>query len=411
MKSRQFYIIVTLLFLIAILSYCKKDMPPNWRVGVASADITPDYPVWLAGYDRPTKSEGVHDSVWAKAIVLDNGSTSVLIISTDLIGLFKNDVDDIQGQIVPLGIPFDNIVITCTHNHNGPDVMGLWNADKSKSGVDFTYLSFVKQKIVSVASRAISNKQKAYLFLSKTTVKGISYNGRDKDITDNSVLVLTAKNQKDENIATLVNFACHPEVLASKNNLITSDYAFYMYKKIENKLGGTALLVNGALGGMLTPLITEHSYDEAERCGTTLADAVLSSLESTHAVKGNSLQLIRKTVQLESFNPIFETLYKNKIVHREFIENVVITETSVIQIGQLQVAVIPGEAFPKIGLNIKANMISEFKMIFGIANDELGYLIPGEDWDKSAYEETMSVGPNAGDTVQAEIISLLKKLE
>jgi hypothetical protein len=408
-RTYKFHSIVFSLLLMT--TFCQNNASPNWNVGAAKIDITPNFPVWLAGYDRPTKSEGIHDSVWARAIVLENNKTSLLILSTDLIGLFKNDVDDIRNDIVPLGIPFDNIVITCTHNHNGPDVLGLWNADKSKTGVDSDYLNSVKQKLVQVASQAIRNKQKAQLFLSQTTVEGISYNGRDKNITDNSVVVLSAIDQKGDNIATLVNFACHPEVLAQKNNLITSDYCFYLYEKLEKKMGGTALLINGALGGMLTPLITEHSYKEAERCGSTLADAVFSSLQNKKNIKGNAFQTIRKSIKLESQNPNFEALYKNKIVHREFKDNIVNTEVSVIQIGQLEIGLIPGEALPKIGLNIKAEMKADFKMIFGLANDELGYFIPSENWDPNTYEESMSVGPNAGDTIQKEIISLLKKIE
>jgi hypothetical protein len=208
-------------------------------------------------------------------------------------------------------------------------------------------------------------------------------------------------------IGTLVNFACHPEVLTGGNNLITSDYAHYMYRELESASGGVAMLVNGALGGMLTPLVSEHSFAEAERCGTVLADAVLSALEHPTRMVSADLRCRIKEVRLTLENPGFERLYRAGIVRREFQGNSVLTEVGIVRLGELTAVSIPGEALPKIGLRLKERMSTPFKMVFGLANDELGYLIPGEDWRADAYEESMSVAGDAGDRIEAAIAELI----
>lgn len=399
------------IFVFSVLMSEAEAVQTAWQVGAAKINITPQTPVWLAGYDRPVPSTEAHDPVWARALSISNGETTIIILSADLIGLFKDDADEIRRNISSNKIPIENIIVTCTHNHNGPDVLGLWNADKAKSGVDSGYLKFVKESLISAARQAISSAVPARLYVARTSVEGISYNGRDREITDNSVVALFAENSDGKNIATLVNFACHPEVLAEENNKITSDYCHYLYQDLEKELGGTAMLVNGALGGMLTPLIKEHSFAEAERCGSTLARAVLQAEKQKVELSSGALKALQKKVVLEAKNPAFSLLYQGGIIHREFAGDQVETTVGAIKIGQLTIATIPGEALPKIGLEIKQKMRGKYKMIFGLANDELGYLIPGEDWRPDAYEESMSVGPEAGDDVAAAIFTLLKEVE
>ena len=412
LRSKIFVIgIITVLTFSCTKSTDSRLEPSAWQAGAAKVAITPDRPVWQAGYNRDTKSTGVHDDVWARALALSNGETTVLIVATDLIGLFKNDVDEIRRQIVPLGVPFDHILITATHNHSGPDVLGLWNANPTQTGVDADYLTEVKQKMVRVAQEALARLQPARLFFSKTEVQGISYNARDRDIIDYSAVILHVKSTGDSTIATLVNFACHPEVLNAKNTLITSDYAHYLYQKLEAELGGTAMLVNGALGGMVTPLVSEHSFAEAQRCGETLASAVIESLQNAQPVTDARLTSRRRLLKLKADNANFLKLYEMQVIRRPFVDGMVETEVGALQIGPALAGTVPGEALPKIGLAIKAAMASQFKMVFGLTNDELGYLIPSEDWRPDAYEESMSLGQAAGDAVQQAVIALLEEIQ
>jgi len=197
--------------------------------------------------------------------------------------------------------------------------------------------------------------------------------------------------------------------LTEENTLITSDYPHYLYQTIESKSGGMAMLISGALGGMLTPLVSANTFEESERCGTTLANAVLAAIAEEKPLNDNTLLSRRQKILLQVANPKFVWLAQQKIIHRDFAGEQVETEVGILQIGPIRAATIPGEALPKVGFAIKPELQTDYPMIFGLANDELGYLIPEADWRPEAYEESMSLGPLAADSIKNEIVKLMKE--
>ena len=85
-------------------------------------------------------SEGVHDDIWARVMAVEKNGRTVLVLTADLIGLFLPDVEEIRTALESKSLLRDYIIVTTTHNHSGPDVVGLWNIDRGKSGLDFGYL-------------------------------------------------------------------------------------------------------------------------------------------------------------------------------------------------------------------------------------------------------------------------------
>ena len=71
---------------------------------------------------------------------------------------------------------------------------------------------------------------------------------------DPDLIVLTLTGKDGRRIATAVNWANHPETLGSRNTQISADYPGFFYKRLEAKVGGMAVLWNGAVGGMQSPL-------------------------------------------------------------------------------------------------------------------------------------------------------------
>ena len=98
---------------------------PALHVGFAEADVTPDpakKPVYLAGFGKNRQATKVHDPLLARAVVLAHDKKKIAIVSVDVVGLF-NDV----AQSVRKKLPgFTYILVSSTHNHEGPDTMGLW---------------------------------------------------------------------------------------------------------------------------------------------------------------------------------------------------------------------------------------------------------------------------------------------
>ena len=86
----------------------------------------------------------------------------------------------------------------------------------------------------------------------------------------------------------------------------------------------------------------------------------------------------------------------------------IMTEVNVINIGKAQIITMPGEVLPSIGYRLREAMTSKYKFQIGLGNDELGYIIPADEWDPTQYEESMSVGMQTGIAMEEILTEMLE---
>ncbi|MCS6918652.1 MAG: neutral/alkaline non-lysosomal ceramidase N-terminal domain-containing protein [Fimbriimonadales bacterium] len=230
---------------------CVMAWTQNLQAGAAASKITPSKQVYLAGYspNRPNTG-GVHDDIWVRVLVLQVGQERIAIAVCDLLGLLRDDVQKIRQRV--RAVPPNRVIVACTHVHSAPDTIGLWGPQPTVSGRDNEYVNFVIDTVARTIDEAASRLQPATMGFAKTRVEGIAYNYRVKEILDTEAAVLQVRSKADNKpIATLTNFACHPEVL--NNDQLTADFPNWFYRTIEAQGGGVAIFVNGALGGMVSP--------------------------------------------------------------------------------------------------------------------------------------------------------------
>jgi hypothetical protein len=80
---------------------------------------------WIAGFGNGVAAQGVHDDLWARTMVLDDGQTRLALVAVDVIGMFHSTVVDIRESLPDeAGITY--LVIASTHTHAAPDLLGLW---------------------------------------------------------------------------------------------------------------------------------------------------------------------------------------------------------------------------------------------------------------------------------------------
>ncbi len=369
------------------------------EAGSSFIDITPGRQVFIAGYGQNRLSKGVHDPIWARCLFLRVGDRSLVFLSLDLIGLFLDDVDVIRKKAATEDLHPQDLVVSCTHNHEGPDTLGLWGPTVGKSGVDSDYLDELKERALSCISTAMESARKARLEVASTSVQGVSRNARDPDILDRTLLALRASDNDNRTIGTIVNFANHAESLGSHNHLISSDWPNYLYSTVEKEIGGVSLFQNAALGGMVTPDVKAHSFEEAKRIGSATAYAALGALRRPKALWPERIHHEMVEIEIPVTNERFLRLAQLGTMERKFSNGTVKTEVHLIKLGELWLVTIPGEPLPKLGLQVKALMSGSFKGLIGLGNDELGYMIPKEDFDPSRYEESMSLGPETAPVI------------
>jgi len=92
------------------------------KIGVAKVNITPPIGVPLSGYEARKKiSQGIHDELYAKALVLDDGEKKIALVVSDLLYLDKDFTESVRRQIEgSTGISSKNVMVTVTHTHAGP---------------------------------------------------------------------------------------------------------------------------------------------------------------------------------------------------------------------------------------------------------------------------------------------------
>ncbi len=389
------------------------------KIGYAQTVITPalSKPVYLAGFGNNRRATTVHDDLYARALAIQDGEKTIVLVALDLIGFFRPDVQDVIRRVQR---PEIEIVIASTHTHHGPDTMGLWGHDQKTRGVDADYLADIKIKIADVIHASLSDLKPASIKWASVHVPGLSANFRNPEIMDDELTLLQFVSRDNiSTYATLFNFPCHPEVLWTENPNITSDYVGYLRDEVEKQTGAPCIFFAGALGGMLSPDVKDHSFEEAEFMGKKLAKeglkalAVVSSQQSTFSFE-------KKEVKAKLTNILYKLAFGRKLLPDTRDKKGYITsEVNLIKIGGLWLATVPGEMLPKLGLQLKAWMKearADVTGIIGLANDELGYILPVEDfkypWNPfkpgKHYEETNSISKEIAPKVMDALRELLK---
>jgi hypothetical protein len=426
------------------------------RAGAARRVITPDLakhgPVYMAGFGHNRVATAIHDDLFARCLALQPGNTALVICGVDSIGLFWDDVVEVRKAVdAKLGHHAD-VIVAALHDHQAPDTMGLWGPNAGTSGINNDYNRFVVDGTVAAAVEAIANLRPATIALAKTHPAELDTfiaDNRPPDVHDSELILLAATGKDGKPIATLINWANHPETLASKNTQITADFSASIYARLEQRRGGVAVFVNGAVGGMQSPLnahlgVPDSSFEKAEKIGTRVAEIGADALEHAQAVKVSRYEFYERMVNIPLANKGFDAAAKADLYRGR---KPAADGQSIVPIGlvrlmdgakpMLEIALIPGELYPELSVGgivkyegadfpdapmepaIKSLMKAPYRMLLGLADDEIGYIIPKVEWDDQApwlqnaakrwYGEVNSVGPEAAPIIVRTMQELLNK--
>ncbi|UCC64907.1 MAG: hypothetical protein JSV36_07665, partial [Anaerolineae bacterium] len=262
------------------------------QVGYAQKTITPslERPVYLAGFGQNRRAESVHDDLTVRALALAHGQACLVWAALDLIGLGRHGCQEIERRVNEQ-VPGTRLLLACTHTHHGPDTIGLWGPDQATSGVDGEYLARLKDDVVAAVIEALAQLQPTHLRATSAQVTGVARNARDPEILDEELTCLQfCHADTDAALVSWLVYPCHPEVLWDDNPHVTSDYVGPLRRAVEAETAAPCLVMVGAIGGMMTPDVEEHSFAEAERMGQTLARAAIDALSAAQALPVERLE-------------------------------------------------------------------------------------------------------------------------
>lgn len=355
--------------------------------------------VWMAGFGTARAATGIRgadfgmrgegDGIEARALVLVQGDTSLAIVTLDLIGFMYDDVLRLRQDVAAAGLDIDHVVVHGSHGHEGPDTMGIWGPNITSTGYDPAYAAEVRSKAVAAITEAIASAVDVTLEVGEVDATGYASNGvanlirdtRDPFIVDPRVGTARFVATDGSTVATLVHWANHPETVADDNLLVTSDYVHALRLTVESGsywegdagqegIGGTAIFLNGTVGGMMTSLgahvvdpvgntWADASFEKADAVGQLVGEMALDAVAGA-AASETSLAFGAQSFLLPVDNYAYQAMFLLGVLeHREaynydpeaVLSDVnrpeVQTEVDVIRLGDLTLVTLPGEPLPE----------------------------------------------------------------
>lgn len=346
----------------------------------------------VRGADLGTRGDG--DGLWARALVLHQGQTTLAIVALDSVGTMYDDVLHIRDAVAAEGLDVDHVLVHSTHVHESPDMMGIWGPSITETGYNPEYAVQIEEAAVSAIREALDGLVEVDVRVGTVSAEDYWDNGvanlirdsRDPVVIDPRVgAAAFTSTDTGETVATLVHWANHPETVADGNTLFTSDYAHALRETVESGVqwdgtdvrpgvGGVCVFVNGSVGGMMTSLgatvidplgqaWTDASFEKADAVGQIVGELALDALEQAEPIPYPDLWFRADRLYLPVDNTGFQAMFLLGVLGHRNIYNYnpdeqitegnipdVETEVDLVGLGPLRMLTIPGEPLPELAL-------------------------------------------------------------
>jgi hypothetical protein len=394
------YCFVSLIFISSNKSYSATK--PKIYAGTAKVNITPKVPIPMSGYGgRNEPFKGVHDDLFARAIVFSDGVNKSAIISAELIGFSNSYWEETTKQIEQeTGIKQDYVFLLAVHNHNGPTtrVYGESNAPEVVA-----YVNELKEKLVSIVKEANGNLKPSSIGVGKGECKmninrrandakgGIALGQNPYGPCDHEVIAVRIDGEDGNPVAMLVNWPCHGVVLGPRNYLITGDWpgaaSTFIESKLDNK--ALALMIIGASGD-INPIYGPHidfvdnnayAYGK-DAIGIILGEEVIRITKDIKTSPYGPINAVQRVINLpekegkkpKSLQPDYKPGEGVKV------------RLSAIKVGNIIFAGVSGEVFNQIGVKIKEKSPYNYTLVITHCNGSSGYLVTDDAYAEGGYE-------------------------
>lgn len=428
------------------------------QAGAYRIDITPSSPVWMDGMLRAHKSVGVRHRLYSKAVALSSGSSPediFVIASADVCSITRADHELICAAVAgQSGVRPEHIILAATHTHSGPATVGFFNEREEE------YTRYFIARTAEAITQAIRAMRPAMIGCRSGSEDTISHyrrlmskNGRvimnwepydPSQVTplgevdpELGILKAVSAGPGHEQIALIFNHAGHPNVMSGDNYLLSPDYPGLAEKIIEERLGGTAVFVNGAQGTMDIDGLRDRDWAGVDRVASALSGAAIRLAGEVEtgadaSVRGGVIRYTLKPRQITAH----ELEWADKILaatggkiksvadgvgddyKADLFKRLHAVRDVPHSLEQVCVAVndtawlsFPGELFTEIGARIKRASPFARTYIVGLANGKTGYIPTARAIREGGYEsDTRSVDESAEEIIVEQSLDLLKRL-
>jgi hypothetical protein len=394
----------------------------GWKAGVASVAVTPDGPIWMAGYAARNKpSEGTAQDLYAKALALeDKGGTKLVIVTMDLIGIPRSLRDAVERQVRNKHqLPPANLLLNASHTHCGPVVRSgssvSYDLTPEQSDRIGRYVAGLQDKLVALVGQALADLKPARLGYGHARCgfamnrrflgpKGYQIAANPDGPVDHAVPVLRVEDAAGKLRAVLFGYACHNTTLSFYQ--ICGDYAGYAQQYLQEAHPGVTALFMTGCGGDQNPY-PRGTLEQAQQHGRALANAVEAALLPPAKPVRGPLRAVLEEVTLDFVPPagrdellklkessdrvdrrkaerLLEELEKTGRINATYAYPIQVVQFG----GDLTLVGLAGEVVVDYSLRLKRELAGPTLWVAAYCNDVFGYVPSERVLKEGGYEAT-----------------------
>jgi hypothetical protein len=382
------------------------------RAAVARVNLTPplEMKVALGGYGaRMSKpAVGVHDAIWAKALVLAQDERKFAVVTADVLAFPPGFKTAVIERLATNGWSADQVLLLASHSHTSIDMMALHPGN-----------------VFGIPQAGIFHKELFEHTAASTTITVPDRNRNRRHgggIHDTDLTVTRMDTTEGRPLAVLVNWTAHPTFMDAEDMLFSGDWPGHLQRTIEALIahGVTVMFYNGAEGDQspVPPPDCGSNWERAERYGREMGIIAWRAWEKTQPQEVTAFGYHTETIVLperQSHPDFMKTggaeygLNEEKM--KDFLARLVPEQThsTCLRLGNLVILGVPGEMAAQLGLEAKskARQITGATCVTigGLADEWISYVLPAEEYRKGGYEASMSFyGETLGSTLVEGVI-------
>ncbi len=381
-----------------------------FRAAVVKTDITPGNAQQLLGY-QARKSTGIHDRIYHRVAVLDDGKTRFVLVSSDICVIAPSEYDKVAAMLQKEhGIAPENFWWTLTHTHSAPE-LGPPGLPETFMGGRYThqydreYTDITERKLVDAVAEAVKKLEPARLAVGwghananinrrARTVEGKTSLGNNPDLpVDRRIGMLRIDKADGTPMTIIANYAMHGTVIGGQCTLISGDAPGIVADYVEKKTGAAMLFINGAAGNIAPIYSTQAGPDRLKEFEAMLGDRILEA--------NAKMSLSDPNVTLRPGRIVVETPKRRDIGWPEYMSDYIGKNSSGTEMVKIPVRFLkinrdiavwaaPLELFCEISNQVRERSPFPYTFYYGYTNGWLGYLLTDKEITFGGYEPTVS---------------------
>lgn len=382
-------------------------------VGTAKLDLTPPIKTPLAGYSRRKgkPATGIHDPLFVRAIVMQDGTTTVALASCDVLIIDERLFEAVKHRLeAAQPQTLFTLLIAATHTHSGPGAYGQKFLEKVSMGhFNRAVFDFLSTRISQAILTASAQMQPVTIQSTTVSTTGLVANRMSRaGAVDPELTCLAFYDEHHHPVAVVVNFAAHPTTLGAWNRALSADYPGVLTRTVEERYPpAICAFVAGAVGDQ-APMKQGSGFESAQRFGNELAQRLFPLIDQSSDHRISRVLVDQRVLRLPPAHLHRGSLQFPRWLSQPLVDDDA-TLTAILMDPVLLIGV-PCDLSAELGLELKRYVRARNyqPLLIGFANDYIGYCVPEHLYWTDSYEASMAFnGPKAGEMVVKELETMI----